>query len=123
MFEIFLILRLRLRPTAEGRSLSGPNIRLRPKVKIRPTVQHWCTYIRLFLADPFSDSLHKPFLDKTTLKLGNRNWGYLLKSRLTCTTFSPKKGFLVINLLYLKCTVCKKLRFSFFLIQTMFSSS
>ena len=36
----FFILRLRLRPTAEGRSLSGPNIRLRPKVKIVPTVQH-----------------------------------------------------------------------------------
>jgi hypothetical protein len=27
--------------TAEGQSLSGPNIRLRPKVKIAPTVQHW----------------------------------------------------------------------------------
>ena len=36
----FFILRLRLRPTAKGRSLSGPNIRLRPKVKIAPTVQH-----------------------------------------------------------------------------------
>ena len=36
-----LILRLRLRPTAKGRSFSGPNIRLRPKVKIAPTVQHW----------------------------------------------------------------------------------
>ena len=36
----FFILRLWLRPTAEGRSLSGPNIRLRPKVKIAPTVQH-----------------------------------------------------------------------------------
>ena len=29
-------------------------------------------------ADPFSDSLHKSFLDKTTLKLRNKNWGYLL---------------------------------------------
>ena len=37
----FFILRLRLRSTAEGRSFSGPNIRLRPKVKIAPTVQHW----------------------------------------------------------------------------------
>ena len=27
--------------TAEGRSLSGPNNWLRPKVKIAPTVQHW----------------------------------------------------------------------------------
>ena len=27
--------------TAKGRSFSGPNIRLRPKVKIVPTVQHW----------------------------------------------------------------------------------
>ena len=35
------ILRLRLRSTAEGRSFSWPNIRLRPKVKIVPTVQHW----------------------------------------------------------------------------------
>ena len=41
MFYIFFILRLRLRPTAKGRSFSGPNIRLRPKVKIAPTVQHW----------------------------------------------------------------------------------
>ena len=40
IFFMFFILRLRLRPTAEGRSLSGPNIRLRPKVKIAPTVQH-----------------------------------------------------------------------------------
>ena len=40
MFYNFLILRLRLRSTAEGRSFSGPNIRLRPKVKIVPTVQH-----------------------------------------------------------------------------------
>ena len=33
--------------------------------------------------------------------------------------FSPKKkGLLLINLLYLKCTICEKLRFSFFLIQT-----
>ena len=37
----FFIIRLRLRPTAKGRSFSGPNIRLRPKVKIEPTVQHW----------------------------------------------------------------------------------
>ena len=41
----FFILRLRLRPTAEGRSLSGPNIQLRPKVKIAPTVQHWFVYL------------------------------------------------------------------------------
>ena len=40
-FYIFFILRLWLQPTAKGRSLSGPNIRLRPKVKIKPTVQHW----------------------------------------------------------------------------------
>ena len=37
----FFILRLRLRSTAEGRSFLGPNIRLQPKVKIAPTVQHW----------------------------------------------------------------------------------
>ena len=37
----FFILRLRLRPTAEGQSLSGPNSLLRPKVKTAPTVQHW----------------------------------------------------------------------------------
>ena len=36
----FFILRLRLRPTAKGRNLSGPNIRLWPKVKIASTVQH-----------------------------------------------------------------------------------
>ena len=36
----FFILRLRLRSTAEGRSFSRPNIRLRPEVKIVPTVQH-----------------------------------------------------------------------------------
>ena len=41
MFYIFLFLRLRLRPTAKGQSFSVPNIRLRPKVKIAPTVQHW----------------------------------------------------------------------------------
>ena len=41
MFYNFLILRLRLWSTAEGRSFLGPNIRLRPKVKIAPTVQHW----------------------------------------------------------------------------------
>ena len=41
MFYNFLILRLRLRSTVYGRSFSGPNIRLRPKVKIGPTVQHW----------------------------------------------------------------------------------
>ena len=33
----FFILQLWLRPMAKGRSLSGPNIRLRPKVKIAPT--------------------------------------------------------------------------------------
>ena len=37
----FFFLRLRLRSTAEGRSFSWPNIWLRPKVKIMPTVQHW----------------------------------------------------------------------------------
>ena len=42
-YRVFFILRLRLRPTAKGRSFSGPNIRLRPKVKIVPTVQHWNT--------------------------------------------------------------------------------
>ena len=36
----FFILRLRLRSTTEGRSFSGPNIWLRLKVKIKPTVQH-----------------------------------------------------------------------------------
>ena len=36
----FFILRLRLRSTAEGRSFSEPNIRLRPKVKIASLVQH-----------------------------------------------------------------------------------
>jgi hypothetical protein len=40
----FFILRLRLRPMAVGRSLSGLNIRLQPKVKIAPTVQHWTIY-------------------------------------------------------------------------------
>ena len=40
-FYIFFILRLWLQPTAKGRSLSEPNIRLRPKVKIAPMVQHW----------------------------------------------------------------------------------
>ena len=42
-FMGFSILRLRLQPTAKGRSLSGPNLRLRPKVQIGPTVQH-CTF-------------------------------------------------------------------------------
>ena len=41
------ILRLRLRSTAKGRSFSGPNIRLWPKVKIVPTVQHW-TKVQVF---------------------------------------------------------------------------
>ena len=40
IYFTFFILRLRLRPTAESRSLLGPNIRLQPKVKIVPTVQH-----------------------------------------------------------------------------------
>ena len=40
MFLKFLILRLRLRSTAEGWSFLGPNIRLRLKVKIGPMVQH-----------------------------------------------------------------------------------
>ena len=39
-FTVF-ILWLRLWSTAKGRSFSGPNIRLRPKVKKVPTVQHW----------------------------------------------------------------------------------
>ena len=39
MFYIFFNLRLWLRPTAKDRSFSEPNIRLRPKVKIAPTVQ------------------------------------------------------------------------------------
>ena len=38
-------LRLRLWPTAKGRSFSGPIIRLRPKVKIAPTVQHCHPYL------------------------------------------------------------------------------
>ena len=37
---ISFIFNLWLRPTAKGRSFSGPNIRLRPKVNIVPTVQH-----------------------------------------------------------------------------------
>ena len=50
----FFILRLWLRSMAEGRSFSGANIRLRPKMKIAPTVQHcylvksdpgWPTYL------------------------------------------------------------------------------
>ena len=40
MFYGFFILKLQLRPTAYGWSLSGPNIWLRPKVKIAPTVEH-----------------------------------------------------------------------------------
>ena len=40
------ILRLRLRSTAEGRSFSWPNIWLRPKVKIVPTVQH-CIILKI----------------------------------------------------------------------------
>ena len=43
-FLWFFILQLRLRPMAKGRSFTGLNIRLRPKVKIAPTVQH-CTSI------------------------------------------------------------------------------
>ena len=35
-----IILRLWLRPIGKGRSLSGLNIQLWPKVKIVPTVQH-----------------------------------------------------------------------------------
>ena len=48
--ENFLILRLRLQSTAEGRSLSGPNIWLRPKVKNVATVQH-CKNSKRHLAD------------------------------------------------------------------------
>ena len=46
---LFFILRLRLWPTAKGQSFSGPNIRLRPKVTIAPTVQHYCSrhFVRL----------------------------------------------------------------------------
>ena len=36
MFYVFFILRLRLLPTAKSRSLSWPNIWVRPKVKIPP---------------------------------------------------------------------------------------
>ena len=42
-----LILRLRLRPTAQGQSLSALNILLRPKAKIATTVQH-CTWTPQF---------------------------------------------------------------------------
>ena len=37
----FEFLYLRLRPTAIGRSFPWTNLRLRPKVKNVPTVQHW----------------------------------------------------------------------------------
>ena len=47
----FFILRLRLRPTAKGRSLSGPNIRLRPKVKIAPMVQHCKFFLQKILGN------------------------------------------------------------------------
>ena len=40
IYFTYSILRLRLRPMAKGQSFSGPNIRLRPKVKIVPMVQH-----------------------------------------------------------------------------------
>ena len=37
---------------AEGQSFSGPNIRLQPKVKIAPTVQHWGIINNLLLFRP-----------------------------------------------------------------------
>ena len=44
------------------------------------------------MADPFSDSLLKSFLDKTTLKLRNKNWGCLLESNVSLNLhFSPQK--------------------------------
>ena len=46
MISLIFNLRLRLRPMANGWIFSGPNIRLRPKVKIAPTVQHcWALFI------------------------------------------------------------------------------
>jgi hypothetical protein len=39
-FTCFFILQLWLLPMVEDQSLSGPNNRLQPKVKIAPTVQH-----------------------------------------------------------------------------------
>lgn len=57
----FFILRLRLRPTAKGRTFSGPNIGLRPKVKIEPTVQHW-----LFASSLSGDLLVNPLEKKLT---------------------------------------------------------
>ena len=56
----FFILRLRLRPTTKGRSLSWPNIRLRPKVKIAPTVQHWSTELDHKITSPKGVSEPKP---------------------------------------------------------------
>ena len=41
IYFTFLSYGQRLRPTAKCRSFSWLNIRLRPKVKIAPTVQHW----------------------------------------------------------------------------------
>ena len=52
MFKNKLILRLRLRSTTVGRSLSGPNIRLRPKVKNSAKVQH-CFFNKYSLRDSF----------------------------------------------------------------------
>ena len=60
-----------------------------------------CKFIYLHkksnLADPFSDSLHNSFLDHSTLKLENKNCGYLLKLRFACTTFSQAKGLHISN--------------------------
>ena len=61
----FFILRLRLRPTTKGRSLSGPNIRLRPKVKIAPTVQH-CFYGAKLIFWPFATFIGKTMPSITT---------------------------------------------------------
>ena len=38
-------------------------------------------------------------LNQTTLKVRNKNWSFLLKPRFACTTFFPKKGVLVLNVI------------------------
>ena len=40
-YDMFYVFLSSATAEGQGRSLSGPNIRLWPKVKIAPTVQHW----------------------------------------------------------------------------------
>ena len=82
MFSFIFNLRLWLRPMAKGRSFSEPNIRLRPKMKIAPTVQHWlCTQLTMVLFIYLDRMIYDFFILQIVCNVLNKSKNILVSNK------------------------------------------